>query len=110
NAARRWSFRTAIIFALLLLVSLLTAAAGFAQVSGNSTGMPTGITAEATSIYNLYLLVLGLALVVFVAVEGALLFIIFRYRRRDDSLPTQTHGNNLLEVVWTTIPIVIVLV
>lgn len=108
NAARRWSLRTAAIFALLILVSLITTATAFAD----ATGQPGGITDEAHEMHKLYWLVLGMAAVVFVLVEGALLFIIFRYRRRraDEPLPAQTHGNNVLELIWTTIPIVIVLV
>jgi len=36
---------------------------------------------------------------------------VFRYRRKpgDESLPPQTHGNNLVEVIWTAIPTAIVL-
>src|SRR5690606_1968422 len=33
----------------------------------------------------------------------------YRNRRGDDSIPEQTHGNVLLEVVWTTIPVIIVI-
>ena len=35
---------------------------------------------------------------------------VIRYRRRgaQDSLPTQTHGNNRLEIIWTAIPALIV--
>ena len=107
TAARRWTFRTAVIFALLALLSFLTAGTAVADISG----VPEPITDEADDIKELYIIVLVMALVVFVAVEGALLYIIFRYRRRDgDAMPPQTHGNNVLEVVWTTIPIVIVLI
>jgi cytochrome c oxidase subunit 2 len=104
--ARRWSFRAALVFALVILTTLVTASSAFANISGQ----PSGITDEARKMHDLYLLVLGMAVVVFVVVEAALLFIIFRYRKKSDALPPQTHGNNLLEVVWTTIPIVIVLV
>lgn len=42
---------------------------------------------------------------VFVLVEGALIFVVWRYRRRsDDVLPPQTHGNTVLEITWTLIP------
>ena len=106
NAARRWSFRTAIIFALVILLTLLTVSAAFADASGQ----PAGITKEAKDMHKLYLLVLGMALLVFVLVEAALVFVILRYRKRGDALPPQTHGNNALEIVWTSIPIVIVLI
>jgi len=48
------------------------------------------------------------ATVVFVLVEGALLFAIFRFRAKPgDPEPKQTHGNTTLEVVWTIIPAII---
>lgn len=46
--------------------------------------------------------------IVFVLVEGALIFVVVKYRRRsDDVLPPQTHGNVPLEITWTLIPAVI---
>jgi len=45
------------------------------------------------------------ALVVFILVEGALLFAIWKFRGRPgDQEPEQTHGNAIVEVVWTIIP------
>src|SRR5687767_2463490 len=55
------------------------------------------------------LLLLGT--IVFVLVEAALIWVIFRYRRRpnDTSTPPQTHGNAVLEIIWTLIPAFILL-
>jgi cytochrome c oxidase subunit 2 len=47
---------------------------------------------------------------VFLGVEGFILYSVFRYRRRDDRLPPQTHGNTLVEIIWTAIPTVIVFI
>jgi cytochrome c oxidase subunit 2 len=48
------------------------------------------------------------ALVVFILVEGALLYVIFRYRGKpDDAEPSQVHGNTTLEIIWTAIPALI---
>jgi cytochrome c oxidase subunit 2 len=47
---------------------------------------------------------------VFLGVEGFIVYSVFRYRRRDDRLPAQTHGNTLVEIIWTAIPTVIVLI
>jgi cytochrome c oxidase subunit 2 len=71
---------------------------------------PEAVTEEAQRVRGLYTFVLIIAGIVFVGVEGAIVWSIFRYRRRDDRLPVQTHGNNLLELIWTAIPTVIVLV
>lgn len=60
---------------------------------------------------NLYRLILTMALVVFVLVEGALLFIIVRNRKRrgDQELPGQIYGNMRVEAIWTAIPILLVI-
>ena len=48
------------------------------------------------------------ALGVFVLVEGALIYAIFRFRGKpDDPEPRQTHGNTAIEIVWTVIPALI---
>ncbi len=51
------------------------------------------------------------AVVVFFAVEGLLLYAIFRFRGRPgDPLPAQLHGNTRLEVTWTLVPALILTV
>lgn len=48
------------------------------------------------------------AVIVFVLVEGALLFALWRFRGRPgDAEPKQVHGNVALEIVWTAIPVLI---
>ena len=73
---------------------------------------PEPRTEAGRSVFNLYLITLGLAAIVFVGVEGFIIYAIVRYRRQpgDDVLPEQHHGNNLIEIIWTAIPTVIVLV
>lgn len=55
------------------------------------------------------LLLLGT--IVFVLVEVALIYVIFRYRHRpnDTTRPPQTHGHAGLEILWTIIPAFILL-
>jgi cytochrome c oxidase subunit 2 len=71
---------------------------------------PHSVTEQGQSIYNLYNLFMYIAAVVFAVVSVLVIWSVVRYRRRGDELPTQTHGNNKLELTWTVIPTVIVLV
>jgi cytochrome c oxidase subunit II len=73
---------------------------------------PDPATEAAQDVFNLYLLVLALAAIVFIGVEGFILYAIFRYRRKpgDNALPPQLHGNTTIEIVWTAIPTVIVMI
>lgn len=69
-----------------------------------------GTTALTRQIDDLYWVVFAISAVVFVGVEAAILWAVFRYRRRPgDGEPPQWHGNNTLEIVWTVIPAVLVL-
>ena len=73
---------------------------------------PDPVTEAGQDVFNLYLIVLALAAMVFIGVEGFILYAVLRYRRRpgDDVLPEQHHGNTAVEIVWTIIPTVIVFV
>ncbi len=72
---------------------------------------PNAITESGNKVHSLYTIVLVMAAVVFVAVEGAIVYNAVRYRRRkgDDALPEQFHGNTKIEIVWTLIPSLIIL-
>lgn len=65
---------------------------------------------EAGRINFLFMLILGLAAVVFVVVEGLLIFTVFKYRNRPPESALQIHGDNRLEVAWTAAPAVILFV
>ncbi|HEY6568876.1 MAG TPA: cytochrome c oxidase subunit II [Candidatus Limnocylindrales bacterium] len=72
----------------------------------------TPVTDRSLAIKALYDFVFYIAAAIFVIVEAVLIYTAFRYRRKptDAELPPQTHGNNLVEVVWTVIPTIIVAV
>jgi cytochrome c oxidase subunit 2 len=71
-------------------------------------GSLTPVTDTGREVRDLYNLLFAAAAVIFVLVEAAIVFAVVRYRRRDDMLPPQFHGNNLLEVAWTVVPLLIV--
>jgi cytochrome c oxidase subunit 2 len=71
-------------------------------------GSLTPVTEQGVEIRDLYNVLFIAAAIIFVLVEGAIVFAVVRYRRRGDMLPPQFHGNNLLEVVWTVVPLLIV--
>ena len=66
---------------------------------------------NAVEIQGLFNIVLVFAILVFILVEGLLIFAILRYRRRrDDEMPEQIHGNTRLEIGWTVGSTVLVLI
>ena len=95
------------------VVVLLIAIVAIVFISGAGSALypPKPATAQAMLTSGLYDIVFAIAVAVFIAVEGLIVWSILRYRRRpgDVDLPPQTHGNNFVEVLWTLIPTVIVL-
>lgn len=111
SLARSPRLRLAVILGFGLLVL-----AGCAQATNDNPipGFfpPPAATVQGDDTSGLYDLVFWIVAVIFVLVEGLIIYSIFRYRRKkgDTELPKQTHGNFALELTWTVIPIILVLI
>jgi cytochrome c oxidase subunit 2 len=66
----------------------------------------------AESVYQLSLLVLAVCWAIFLVVGGLLTYTLVRFRRKvdDGREPAQVYGSNHIEIAWTVIPILIVVV
>ena len=86
---------TALPFALLasLVLSGVASADLFTPEDGGS--------ANADDVDNLFKLLLALSVIVFVGVEGALIYSLMRFRARKGAVPAQIRGNTRLEIGWT---------
>jgi cytochrome c oxidase subunit 2 len=69
----------------------------------------SGGSPQANQIDSLYKIELYIAIVIFVAVEGALVYAMIRHRARKHSTPAQIRGNTRLEVGWTVAAAVILI-
>lgn len=91
---------------LLLTATVLTSCSR--EIQPLNSFDPQGPIADR--INNLFWPVFWIATAIFVLVQGALLIAILLFRdrkNRDAKEPKQTHGNAVLEVVWTAIPTLI---
>lgn len=98
----RFARRAAVLLAPLILL-LLSGCTGDPQDTLTHDG---DVSSRITNLFNL---TFWIAIVVFVLVEFGLIFILFRYRRRPDQqgLPPQIHGSTTLEIGWTIVPVVV---
>jgi cytochrome c oxidase subunit 2 len=78
---------------LLLATTAAPASAFFTPESGGSP--------NANAIDSLYKLILVVAIVVFLGVEGALFYSLFKFRARKGAVAAQIRGNTRLEIGWT---------
>jgi cytochrome c oxidase subunit 2 len=61
----------------------------------------SGGSPNANQIDSLYKITLAIALVIFVAVEGALAYALVKFRKRKGAVAAQIRGNTQLELGWT---------
>ena len=73
--------------------------------------LPLAASKEAVLIDELFNVMMVISTGIFVLVQGAILYVAFRYQREegDETDAKYVHGNIPLEIVWTAIPSVIVL-
>jgi cytochrome c oxidase subunit 2 len=101
--------RRKLLLASLSLLALATVLTGSAM-AGNGGIAPPAETPQAGRIKDLYWIVLGIAAVIFVLVEGALILFVVQYRNRGRQLTDegpQIRGHTRLELIWTAIPVLI---
>jgi cytochrome c oxidase subunit 2 len=89
-----------------LVAALAVAAVSCNEAHPNTTLVPhSDLGREIDFLWDRLLL---LGTIVFILVEAALVYIVFKYRRRENQpTPPQTHGSTKLEITWTLIPAVI---
>jgi cytochrome c oxidase subunit II len=93
---KRWG----VLLSALILSSLLLAACGENSPSVLNTQGPV-----AAKEAGLFWFILVVATIVFVIVEGILIYSIIRFRERPGMpAPRQIHGNTNLEIIWTIAP------
>jgi cytochrome c oxidase subunit 2 len=98
---------------LLSLGSIPGLAQPVAQSSSSSTSIFAPASTPATTIYGLSLFVLAVTGTIFVVVFGMLFYAAVKFRRRpgdDRREPLQIYGSDQLELAWTVIPVLIVIV
>ncbi|MXX80048.1 MAG: hypothetical protein F4Y69_03325 [Chloroflexi bacterium] len=97
----------------LTLVIGAVAAALFA-LSGlvsAQVALPEAVSEQGDDIRALFFVILAVGVIVFLIVEAMIIWVVFRYKRKsDDELPTQIGHNTTAEILWTGIPLVIVVV
>ena len=102
----RWS-RFAPVLALAAVVALITGC-GPEVAQPFSTISPQNEKTE--DIQFLYRIIFWASLIVFIGVQIAIGYTALRFRRRNADRPEQVHGSRRLEIAWTIIPAVILLV
>jgi cytochrome c oxidase subunit II len=57
-----------------------------------------------------FIIILGISVFFLVGITAVMIYFVFRYSRKRNPKATNIEGNNKLEIIWTAIPLVLVLV
>ncbi len=86
---------------LALLAALVTGLALAPGALADAFSPESGGSSNADNIDTLYWLVMAIAIIVFVGVEGTLLYCMRRFKAKRGAVPAQIRGNTRLEIAWT---------
>lgn len=93
----------------LVLIGVALLAVGL-FVGATNQFMPFAASAEAKATDSLFNFMIVIATIIFLIVEGVLIYSIIRFRKKpgDETDGPPIHGSTALEITWTAIPAIIV--
>ena len=94
---------------LLFAVWLAAPAQAWAFGSGVRIWLPDAVTTTAPEIDRLFYLVLWITGIAFVLVQVTLVGFLVLYRGRPGRRAGYTHGNTVIEIIWTVLPALILI-
>ncbi|MEM6638505.1 MAG: cytochrome c oxidase subunit II [Pseudomonadota bacterium] len=89
------------------LCALLSAPSALADMELN---MPRGVTPITNEVYDLHMLVFWICVGIGVVVFGAMFYSVFAHTKKKNPTPATFSHSTTAEVIWTTIPIIILVV
>jgi cytochrome c oxidase subunit 2 len=103
---------------LMLPASLLVGHAAFASGAATDAAeeaqrwalnMPVGVTEVSRNIYDLHMLIFWICVVIGVLVFGVMFYTMIMHRKGAGAKPAQFHESTIIELIWTIIPALILI-
>lgn len=92
------------------LAGALVSAISTQALAGYEVNIAPPATSIASQIYSLHLEILTVCAVIFVVVFSAMFYSIFKFRKSKGAKPdVNFHESTLIEIIWTTIPFIILI-
>ncbi len=104
-------FRRLMVLPLWAVLAVVTAAPGFAQTpSPWAIGMQTAHSPVEVQLQSLHLLVNVLMIAIVIFVAALLGYVIWKFNGKRHPVPSRVSHNTILEVAWTVLPVLILVV
>ncbi|WP_174522335.1 cytochrome c oxidase subunit II [Vibrio nereis] len=86
---------------------MLTAIVSSVQAEESAFNMTKGVTDISGKVYDLHMLIFYICCAIALVVFGAMFYSMFRHRKSKGAVAANFHESTKVEVVWTVIPIII---
>ena len=67
------------------------------------------VSAHADNVDNIMLYITGISVLFLIGITVTMIYFVFKYNRKRNLTPSDTHGNVSLEVIWIVIPTILVM-
>jgi cytochrome c oxidase subunit II len=71
--------------------------------------MYSGASTFVEGVDNAFVLIIGISLFFLIGITAVMIMFIYRYHHKKHPKATQIDGNNTLEIIWTIVPVILVL-
>ncbi|MFN9805564.1 MAG: cytochrome c oxidase subunit II [Betaproteobacteria bacterium] len=88
----------------------LALAAGSAAAIQSRYNLAPPVTQIASEIYSLHTMMLVICGLIFIAVFGVMFYSIWKHRKSKGAVPADFHESTKVEIVWTVVPFIIVII
>jgi cytochrome c oxidase subunit 2 len=93
-----------------VVFSVLTLWVKSVSADWGALNMPVGVTPVSREVYDLHMLILWVCIVIGILVFGAMFYSIYHHRKSRGAVAAQFHESTTLELAWTLVPFLILVV
>ncbi len=90
-----------------VLSAMLALVTGPVLADWGLLNMREGVTSTSHAVHDLHMIILWVCVAIGIVVFGAMIYAMFRHRKSKGSVAAQFHESTTMEVIWTIIPIMI---
>ena len=95
---------------LSLVVSLPLAGSAAAESAARQLNMPQGVTEVSQAAYDIHMIMMWICTVIRVGVFGFMFYVMYAHRKSRGAVAENFHENLTVELLWTIVPTIILIV
>ena len=81
-----------------------------ASADWGALNMPVGVTPVSREVYDLHMLIFWICVIIGIVVFGAMFYSIYHHRKSRGAVAAQFHESTTIELAWTIVPMLILIV